>query len=166
MLIEKTDRCKGSICFHNKDVLPIRCVTEGDALLCKTVIDLIFHLINYDDRIRRYSALDLKKSGNQGMTTSIPVVIYAEEMGIDEEKKYRALVLANLTTIHQKTLIGRLSAYCGAVSAGAGAGAGIAYLCGGGLKEIEHTVVNALAIVSGIVCDGAKASCARRLQWQ
>lgn len=102
-------------------------------------------------------------SGNQGMTTSIPVIVYAKELGVSEEKMYRALALANLTTIHQKTPIGRLSAYCGAVSAGAGAGAGIAYLHGGGLEEIEHTVVNALAIVSGIVCDGAKASCAAKI---
>lgn len=102
-------------------------------------------------------------SGNQGMTTSIPVIVYARELKVGEEKMYRALTLANLTTIHQKTPIGRLSAYCGAVSAGAGAGAGIAYLHGGGLKEIEHTVVNALAIVSGIVCDGAKASCAAKI---
>ena len=77
--------------------------------------------------------------------------------------RYRALILSNLTTIHVKTPIGRLSAYCGAVGAGAGAGAGIAYLCGGGLKVVEHTVVNALAIVSGIVCDGAKASCAAKI---
>ena len=76
---------------------------------------------------------------------------------------YRALALSNLAAIHQKTPIGRLSAYCGAVSAGAGAGAGIAYLCGGGFKEIAHTVVNSLAIVSGIVCDGAKASCAAKI---
>ena len=78
-------------------------------------------------------------------------------------KMYRALALSNLAAIHQKTPIGRLSAYCGAVSAGAGAGAGIAYLCGGGFKEIAHTVVNSLAIVSGIVCDGAKASCAAKI---
>ena len=82
---------------------------------------------------------------------------------MDEDKKYSALSLSNLTAIHQKTPIGRLSAYCGAVSAGAGAGAGIAYLCGGGFKEVVHTVVNALAIVSGIVCDGAKASCAAKI---
>ena len=98
-------------------------------------------------------------SGNQGITTSVPVVVYAKELGVSEEKRYRALILSNLTTIHVKTPIGRLSAYCGAV----GAGAGIAYLCGGGLKEVEHTVVNALAIVSGIVCDGAKASCAAKI---
>ena len=102
-------------------------------------------------------------SGNQGITTSVPVVVYAKEFGVSEEKRYRALILSNLTTIHVKTPIGRLSAYCGAVGAGAGAGAGIAYLCGGGLKEVEHTGVNALAIVSGIVCDGAKASCAAKI---
>lgn len=102
-------------------------------------------------------------SGNQGITASVPVLVYAEELKVSEDKKYRALALSNLTAIHQKTPIGRLSAYCGAVSAGAGAGAGIAYLCGGGYKEIVHTVVNALAIVSGIVCDGAKASCAAKI---
>lgn len=102
-------------------------------------------------------------SGNQGMTASLPVIEYAKELKVGEEKMYRALALSNLITIHQKTGIGRLSAYCGAVSAGAGAGAGIAYLYGGGYDEIIHTVVNALAIVSGIVCDGAKASCAAKI---
>lgn len=102
-------------------------------------------------------------SGNRGMTTSLPVIEYAKEYEIGEEKLYRALALSNLVTIHQKTGIGRLSAYCGAVSAGAGAGAGIAYICGGGYEEVIHTVVNALAIVSGIVCDGAKASCAAKI---
>ena len=102
-------------------------------------------------------------SGNQGITASVPVIVYAEGTQSGKEKMYRALVLSNLTSIHQKTPIGRLSAYCGAVSAGAGAGAGIAYLCGGGYEEIIHTVVNALAIVSGIVCDGAKASCAAKI---
>lgn len=102
-------------------------------------------------------------SGNQGITASVPVLEYAKEYGVDDDKMYRALTLSNLTTIHQKSLIGRLSAYCGAVSAGAGAGAGIAYLSGGGYKEVVHTVVNALAIVSGIVCDGAKASCAAKI---
>ena len=100
-------------------------------------------------------------SGNQGITTSVPVIVYARDLS--EEQMYRALVLANLTTIHQKTPIGRLSAYCGAVSAGVGAGAGIAYLCGGGYSEIIHTVVNAVAIISGMVCDGAKASCAAKI---
>ena len=102
-------------------------------------------------------------SGNQGMTCSLPVLEYAKEFGADEDKTYRALALSNLIAIHQKTGIGRLSAYCGAVSAGAAAGAGIAYLCGGGYKEVIHTVVNALAITSGIVCDGAKASCAAKI---
>lgn len=102
-------------------------------------------------------------SGNQGITASVPVIVYAKELNAGEEKMYRALALSNLASIHQKTPIGRLSAYCGAVSAGAGAGAGIAYLCGGGFKEIAHTVVNSLAIVSGIVCDGAKASCAAKI---
>lgn len=102
-------------------------------------------------------------SGNQGMTVTIPVVVYARELKVEQDKLYRALTLANLIAIHQKTGIGRLSAYCGAVSAGAGAGAGIAYLCGGGYDEVIHTVVNALAIVSGIVCDGAKASCAAKI---
>ena len=102
-------------------------------------------------------------SGNQGMTASVPVIVYGRETGADEEKIHRALVLSNLITIHQKTRIGRLSAYCGAVSAGAAAGAGIAYLDGGGYEEIIHTVVNALAIVSGMICDGAKASCAGKI---
>ena len=102
-------------------------------------------------------------SGNQGITVSVPVIVYAKELNVGEEKMYRALTLSNLAAIHQKTPIGRLSAYCGAVSAGAGAGAGIAYLFGGGFKEITHTIVNALAIVSGIVCDGAKASCAAKI---
>lgn len=102
-------------------------------------------------------------SGNQGMTCSLPVLEYAKEYHSGEDKMYRALALSNLTAIHQKTGIGRLSAYCGAVSAGAAAGAGIAYLMGGGYEEVIHTVVNALAIVSGMVCDGAKASCAAKI---
>ena len=102
-------------------------------------------------------------SGNQGLTCSLPVIEYAKELRVDEERLYRALVLSNLTAIHQKTGIGRLSAYCGAVCAGAAAGAGIAYLQGGDFTDIAHTIVNALAIVSGIVCDGAKASCAAKI---
>ena len=102
-------------------------------------------------------------SGNQGMTCSLPVIEYAKELNSTEEQLYRALVLSNLVAIHQKTGIGRLSAYCGAVCAGAAAGAGIAFLCGGEYEDITHTVVNALAIVSGIVCDGAKASCAAKI---
>ena len=102
-------------------------------------------------------------SGNQGITASVPVIVYAKEMGVSEEKMYRALVLSNLLGIHQKTGIGRLSAYCGAINAGAAAGAGIAYLKDGSLRAISHTLVNALAIVSGVVCDGAKASCAGKI---
>ena len=102
-------------------------------------------------------------SGNQGMTASIPVVIYWRELELDEEKLYRALCISNLSTIHVKQGIGTLSAYCGAVAAGAGAGAGIAYLYGGGFKDVAHTLVNALAIDSGLICDGAKASCAAKI---
>ena len=102
-------------------------------------------------------------SGNQGMTTSLPVIEYAKELNVSDEKLYRALCLSNLTTIHQKTSIGRLSAFCGAVSAGAGAGAGIAYLLGSDLDGISHTVANAIATTGGIVCDGAKASCASKI---
>ncbi len=102
-------------------------------------------------------------SGNQGMTTSLPVIEYARELGADTEKLYRALLISNLITLHAKAGIGRLSAYCGAVSAGAGAGAGIAYLFGGCEKDIAHTVVNTLAVSSGIVCDGAKSSCAAKI---
>ena len=102
-------------------------------------------------------------SGNQGMTTSIPVIIYARDMGASEEKLFRALTVANLVTIHLKTGIGSLSAYCGATSAGAGAGAGICHLYGGGYSEIAHTIVNTLAINSGMICDGAKSSCAAKI---
>ena len=102
-------------------------------------------------------------SGNQGMTTSLPVLVYAKGLGVDEETLYRALLVSNLVTLHIKTGIGRLSAYCGAVSAGAGAGAGIAYLYGDDVSTISHTIVNALAITSGIVCDGAKSSCAAKI---
>lgn len=102
-------------------------------------------------------------SGNQGMTTSLPVIEYAKELQVGEEKTIRALVLANLVTIHQKTGIGRLSAFCGAVSAGAGAGAGIAYLLDGSYEAVAATVSNTLANTAGIVCDGAKASCAAKI---
>ena len=102
-------------------------------------------------------------SGNQGMTVSLPVIEYAKELDASPEQLYRALLLANLVTLHEKEGIGRLSAYCGAVSAGAGAGAGIAWLCTGDYQAVIHTIVNALAITSGIVCDGAKASCAAKI---
>ncbi|NCB73783.1 MAG: serine dehydratase subunit alpha family protein [Clostridia bacterium] len=102
-------------------------------------------------------------SGNQGITASVPVVVYARELKVSDEKMYRALVLSNLIAIHQKTRIGRLSAYCGAINAGAAAGCGIAYLLDGSLDAISHTLVNALAIASGVICDGAKASCAGKI---
>lgn len=102
-------------------------------------------------------------SGNQGMTASLPVIEYAKELQVSEEKLYKALVLSNLVTIHQKTGIGRLSAFCGAVSAGAGAGAGIGYLLGTDCDGVAHIVVNALANTGGIVCDGAKSSCAAKI---
>ena len=102
-------------------------------------------------------------SGNQGITVSVPLIVYARELGSSDEQLYRALVLSNLVAIHQKTGIGRLSAFCGAVCAGAAAGAGIAYLDGGGYKEACHAVVNALSIVAGMVCDGAKPSCAGKI---
>ena len=102
-------------------------------------------------------------SGNQGITASVPVIVYAREMGVSKEELYRALIVSNLTTIHVKRGIGTLSAYCGAVAAGAGAGCGVAYLHGGKYREIAHTLVNALAIDSGLICDGAKASCAAKI---
>ena len=102
-------------------------------------------------------------SGNQGLTVSLPVLEYAREYGKSREDVYRALAVANLCAIHQKTAIGKLSAYCGAVTAGSGAGAGIAYLLTGDYNAVAHTIVNALAIVSGIVCDGAKPSCAAKI---
>ena len=102
-------------------------------------------------------------SGNQGITTSVPVIVYARENGISHEELLRALCVSNLVTTHLKTGIGRLSAYCGAVSAGVGAGAGLAWLKGGRVEMIAHTVVNAVAVTSGIICDGAKASCAAKI---
>ncbi len=102
-------------------------------------------------------------SGNQGITASVPVIVFAEELQVSKDMLYRALVISNLVTIHLKTGIGRLSAYCGAISAGCGAGAGITYLYGGKQKEIEHTIVNSLAINSGVICDGAKSSCAAKI---
>lgn len=102
-------------------------------------------------------------SGNQGITTTVPVIVYCREMKIPEEKMFRALTLANLLTIYQKTGIGRLSAYCGVVSAGASAGAAIAYLNDCSYEDTMHTLINSLAIVSGMVCDGAKPSCAAKI---
>ncbi|MFV0502386.1 MAG: serine dehydratase subunit alpha family protein [Lachnospirales bacterium] len=102
-------------------------------------------------------------SGNQGITCSVPIIVYAKELQVSEEKMYRALVLSNLTAIHQKTGIGTLSAYCGVVSAGIGAGVGIVYLHDGTFEDASHTIVNTLAIISGMICDGAKASCAAKI---
>lgn len=105
----------------------------------------------------------LSGSGNQGITASVPVVCYARHIGATQEQLCRALAVSDLITIHQKTGIGRLSAYCGAISAGVGAGAGICYLLGGGYRAVAHTVVNAVSILSGTICDGAKPSCAAKI---
>ena len=102
-------------------------------------------------------------SGNQGITASVPVIIYAKELQASQEQLYRALLVSNLVTLHLKSGIGPLSAYCGAISAGCGAAAGVTYLYGGGFREIAHTIVNAIAINSGVICDGAKASCAAKI---
>ena len=102
-------------------------------------------------------------SGNQGITASVPVIVYARETGKSREDLLRALVVSNLVTTHLKTGIGRLSAYCGAVSAGCGAAAGLMFMKDGRYTEIAHTVVNAVAVDSGIICDGAKASCAAKI---
>ena len=102
-------------------------------------------------------------SGNQGMTASLPVIEYAKALNASEEQLLRAVALSDLITIHQKTPIGRLSAFCGAVSAGVGAATGVAYLHGGDFKVIAHTIANALAICSGMICDGAKPSCAAKI---
>ena len=102
-------------------------------------------------------------SGNQGITASVPVIVYARALGVSDEKLYRALVLSNLIAIYQKTFIGRLSAYCGAISAGCATACGIAYLKGGDLDTVAHTLVNSVAISSGVICDGAKPSCAAKI---
>ena len=102
-------------------------------------------------------------SGNQGITVSVPVITYADALGVPEAKKDAALVVSNLIAIHLKSEIGRLSAFCGAVSAGTAAACGIAYLDGADEKVIGQTIVNALGAVGGIVCDGAKPSCAAKI---
>lgn len=102
-------------------------------------------------------------SGNQGITASVPVIAFARKNNLSIDKLYRALLISNLCTIHIKNNIGKLSAFCGVVIAGAGSGAGIAYLDNGKENEINHTIVNTLAIVSGMVCDGAKSSCAAKI---
>lgn len=105
----------------------------------------------------------LSGSGNQGITASVPVVKLAESLGADEEQTMRAVALSDLIAIEQKRGIGRLSAYCGAVSAGVGVGAAAAYLLDGSYKAIAHSIVNAVAIISGTICDGAKPSCAAKI---
>ncbi len=102
-------------------------------------------------------------SGNQGMTVSLPVEVYARELGVSDDKRLRALAMSNLIAIYQKNELGKLSAYCGAVSAATGAGAAIAYLHDAGREVIEETIVNTLGNISGMVCDGAKASCAAKI---
>lgn len=102
-------------------------------------------------------------SGNQGMTASLPVIVYANDMGASHERLLRALVVSNLITIHQKTPIGRLSAFCGAVSAGCGAAAGVAWLIDGTTDAVSATITNTLGMISGTVCDGAKPSCAAKI---
>ena len=102
-------------------------------------------------------------SGNQGMTVSLPVIAYAQEMQVGEEKMYRALLVSNLISMHLKKYIGSLSAFCGAVSAACGAGSAIIYMMGGNEYDIGHTITNTLANVGGIVCYGAKASCAAKI---
>ena len=133
--------------------------------------------VSVKDRARAYAAAGsdarmsgcelpvciLSESGNQGMTASVPVIVYAREKNMDEELLLRALIVSDLITVHQKTGIGCLSAYCGAISAGCGCGAGISYLNGGRYYEIAHTLVNSVAILSGTICDGAKPSCAAKI---
>ena len=102
-------------------------------------------------------------SGNQGMTASLPVIEYANAIGADHDRLLRALALADLITIHQKTGVGRLSGFCGATSAGCGAACGIAYLDGGDADLISRTITNTLGICSGMICDGAKSSCAAKI---
>lgn len=102
-------------------------------------------------------------SGNQGITVTMPVCIFAEHIQAGEEKLYRALLLSNLVALYQKSQLGKLSAYCGAVSAATGSGAAIAWLSGGDLDCITRTITNTIANISGIVCDGAKSSCAAKI---
>jgi L-cysteine desulfidase len=142
----------------------------GRVLLCEGTGDIVARARAYaaagsDARMSgaELPVVIVSGSGNQGITASVPVAVWARERGFSEDALLRALIVSDLVTIHQKTGIGRLSAFCGAVCAGCGAGAGIAYLEGGGYDGVAHTVVNALAIISGMVCDGAKASCAAKI---
>ncbi|HWQ98952.1 MAG TPA: L-serine ammonia-lyase, iron-sulfur-dependent, subunit alpha [Clostridia bacterium] len=142
----------------------------GRVLLCEGTGDLVARARAYaaagsDARMSgaELPVVIVSGSGNQGITASVPVAVWARERGFSEDALLRALIVSDLVTIHQKTGIGRLSAFCGAVCAGCGAGAGIAYLEGCGYDGVAHAVVNALAIISGMVCDGAKASCAAKI---
>ena len=138
-------------------------LTRQGTLLCKRAA--AYAAAGSDARMSgcEMPVIILYGSGNQGITASGPVAVYAKELGKSEEEMLRAVTLSDLVTIHQKTGIGRLSAYCGAISAGCGAGAGIAFLQGGRLRAVAHTVVNAIAILSGTICDGAKPSCAAKI---
>lgn len=102
-------------------------------------------------------------SGNQGIASSVPVIVYARENNMPREKLYRALAFAALLTVYQKEFIGKLSAFCGAVSASCAAGAAITYLCGGTMAQIKATIDNTLANIPGVICDGAKISCAAKI---
>lgn len=145
------------------------------AAICQTLIHVYGNNVKIRAKARAAAASDARMngcelpviiasgSGNQGLTASLPVIEYAQEENLPKEKLLRALLVSNLITLHAKQGIVRLSAYCGAVSAGAGAGAGIAYLLTGDTATVSHTIVNALAITSGIVCDGAKSSCAAKI---
>ena len=142
----------------------------GRVLLCDAEGDLVARARAYaaagsDARMSgaELPVVIVSGSGNQGITASVPVAIWARARGFSDEALLRALIVSDLVTLHQKTGIGRLSAFCGAVCAGCGAGAGIAYLEGTGYDGVAHTIVNALAIISGMVCDGAKASCAAKI---
>ena len=159
----------------NMDIAEEGLKNDYGANIGKTLLHLGENDLNYKMRAYAAAASDARMngcekpviinsgSGNQGITASVPVIVYARHSGSSHEELLRALCVSNLVTIHLKTGIGRLSAYCGAVSAGCGAGAGIAYLQGGRFDTIAHTVVNSLAVTSGIVCDGAKASCAAKI---
>lgn len=102
-------------------------------------------------------------SGNQGIASSVPIIVYAREKSIPQEKLYRALVFSNLLTIYQKEYIGKLSAFCGAVSASCSSGAALTYIRGGTLENIKDTIDNTLANIPGIICVGAKVSCAAKI---
>ena len=102
-------------------------------------------------------------SGNQGITASVPIIVYAREEKMSLDRTYRALVFSTLLTVYQKEYIGKLSAFCGAVSAACAAGASITYLVGGSLGQIRDTIANTLANIPGIICDGAKISCAVKI---